>query len=165
VTLGEGPRPLDGADRQRPQAAAHRRVSDAGRPSWELVGSGSVRQLGADLRRRAGVVLTYALSHLLRRDRRVWVFGNVRGYRDNPRYLAEYLVATESTVRPWWIARDDAEAAAARAAGLRVAIRGRPDAARAQRRAGVAFLSNGFQDLEAPNPAGRTSWISGMARG
>jgi CDP-glycerol glycerophosphotransferase len=97
--------------------------------------------------RRVAVVTSYALSHVTRRDPRLWVFGNVKGFRDNPRYLAEHLVDAHPELEVWWIARGAEEADAARAAGLRVALRGRAGA-RVQRRAGAAFVSNGFADLE-----------------
>jgi CDP-glycerol glycerophosphotransferase (TagB/SpsB family) len=97
--------------------------------------------------RRVAVITSYALSHATRRDPRVWVFGNVKGFRDNPRYLAEHLVTTRPDLQVWWIARGQQEADAARAAGLRVARIGR-EGARVQRRAGAAFVSNGFADLE-----------------
>lgn len=107
-----------------------------------------------DLLRRVGVVATYAASRLGRRDRSLWVFGNVRGYRDNPRYLAEYLLHHQDGVNACWIARTESEAAAARTAGLEVAMRDSAQASRIQRRAGVAFLSNGFQDVQGEYLAG-----------
>jgi CDP-glycerol glycerophosphotransferase len=103
---------------------------------------------------RARTVAWFALSHLGRRDPSVWVFGNQKGFHDNPRYLAEHLLHSGHGIRPWWIARSPAEAGAARAAGLSVAVRGTSRARRVQRRARVAFLSNGFADLE---PA----WLGG----
>jgi CDP-glycerol glycerophosphotransferase (TagB/SpsB family) len=103
--------------------------------------------IGAVLR-RIRVVASFALSHLERRDPHLWVFGNQRGFRDNPRYLAEHIAHTHPRLEVWWIARTPAEAAAARSAGLRVARRGDRAAARVQRRAGAAFVSNGFADLE-----------------
>lgn len=98
--------------------------------------------------RRASRVPGYYRSLLARRDRHRWVFGNHKGYRDNSRYLAEHLVAERPDVEAWWIARDGREAAEARAAGLRVAMFGSREAARVQRSAGVAFLCNGFMDLD-----------------
>jgi CDP-glycerol glycerophosphotransferase (TagB/SpsB family) len=98
--------------------------------------------------RRVGVAATYVLSRLARRDSGRWVFGNLKGFRDDPRYLAEHVVQTRPGVEVWWIARTEAEARAARAAGIRVAMRATREAGQVQRSAGVAFLSNGFQDLQ-----------------
>lgn len=103
----------------------------------------------AGIGRRVSVVASYALSHFTHRNPRLWVFGNQRGFRDNPRYLAEHIAHSYPDLEVWWIARTDEEAEAAREAGLHVAMRGRGHAgARIQRRAGAAFVSNGFADLE-----------------
>jgi CDP-glycerol glycerophosphotransferase len=91
---------------------------------------------------------SYLAGHLADRDPGLWVFGNQKGFRDNPRYLAEHVVHEHPRIEVRWIARSDGEADAARAAGLRTAMRGTAEAARVQRHAGAAFLSNGFQDLE-----------------
>lgn len=107
-----------------------------------------------DVARRSATAVQFALGHFTRRDPRVWVFGNHKGFRDNPRYLAEHVLRADPTVTAWWIARSNDEAAQARATGLRVAMRGSPAAAAAQRRAGVAFLTNGFEDLESRHLGG-----------
>jgi CDP-glycerol glycerophosphotransferase len=98
--------------------------------------------------RRIRDLVSYAAGHLRRRDARTWVFGNSKGFRDNPRYLAEHVANDDPRISPWWIARNASEADSARVAGLNVAMRGSHEAARVQRSAGAAFLSNGFQDLE-----------------
>lgn len=104
--------------------------------------------------RLIGVAGAYLFGHLRQRNPRLWVFGNIKGFRDNPRYLAEHVAACHPDLQPLWIARTSREAQAARAAGIAVAILGEPDARRLQRRAGAAFLSNGFQDLEAVHLGG-----------
>jgi CDP-glycerol glycerophosphotransferase len=103
----------------------------------------------ADALRRGRVAARYVLGHLRHRDPRTWVFGSVKGFADNSRYLAEHVAHAHPQIEAWWIARSDAEAGAARAAGLRVARRGSPEAHDVQSRARVAFLSSGFQDVEA----------------
>ena len=85
------------------------------------------------------------LSH---RDGGSWVFGNIHGFRDNPRYLAEYILHHRPDIGVTWIAQDDEEAQAVRSAGLKVTLRGLPDARRVQRHAGVAVLTHGFRDLD-----------------
>lgn len=72
----------------------------------------------------------------------------MKGFRDDPRYLAEHVLHAHPEIDAWWIAHTQGEADAADAAGLRVALRGGGQAARVQRSAGVAFLSNGFGDLQ-----------------
>jgi CDP-glycerol glycerophosphotransferase len=98
-------------------------------------------------RRLVGGVAT-AASRLSPRSRELWVFGNLKGFHDNPRYLAEHLVHAHPEIEAWWIARSRAEADAASGAGLSVAMLGSRQAARVQLRAGVAFLSNALVDLQ-----------------
>jgi CDP-glycerol glycerophosphotransferase len=90
----------------------------------------------------------FLLSYVGRRDRRTWAFGNVHGFRDSPRYLAEHVLHSSLHVEVYWIAHTQEEAEAAMAAGLNVAVRGTPEARRIQRRAGVAFFTHGFRDLD-----------------
>jgi CDP-glycerol glycerophosphotransferase len=105
--------------------------------------------MGRNLLRRVFAAAGYYAMHLSRRDPRLWVFGNLKGFRDNPRYLAEYLVRTYPDLSVWWVARTEHEAEKARAAGIRAVMRGSDAAAAVQRRAGVAFLCHdGFQDLQ-----------------
>jgi CDP-glycerol glycerophosphotransferase len=94
------------------------------------------------------VAVAHLLGRLARREPRRWVFGSLRGFRDDPRYLAEHLVDARPDVEAWWIARSEQEAQAATAAGLHVARLGGRRAAQVQRSAGGAFISNGFSDLE-----------------
>lgn len=108
------------------------------------------RRMVTSFVRRIGGAGIYYLSHLSRRDPRVWVFGNHKGFRDNPRYLAEHIVHSHPELEPWWIARSAAEAQTARQAGLQVAMFASTEGARVQRRAGVGFLSNAFIDLRSP---------------
>ena len=120
-------------------------------PIKELQGEGGgARRMVISFVRRMGGAGIYYLSRLSRRDPRVWVFGNHKGFRDNPRYLAEHIVHAHPELQPWWIARTPAEAKMAKDAGLRVTTFSSRDAARVQRHAGVAFLSNAFIDLRAP---------------
>lgn len=105
------------------------------------------RMVRGFLRRTAGAV-AWAAGHALPRDPQLWIFGNLKGFRDNPRYLAEHLIAAQPGVRVWWLARSSGEATAARRAGLSVAMLGTSRAMRVQLRAGVAFLSNAFIDLQ-----------------
>ena len=96
----------------------------------------------------------FVAGYLYRRDRRMWVFGNVHGFRDSPRYLAEYVAASQPDVTAVWIAHDPAAADAARAAGLEVAMANDASARKLQRRAGVAFFTHGFRDLDLPLVSG-----------
>jgi CDP-glycerol glycerophosphotransferase len=105
------------------------------------------RRLFANLLRKLGKGPIFLAGYLRRRDPGQWVFGNFKGFRDSPRYLAEYVACSRPDITAWWIARSEREAEAARAAGLHVAMREGRDAARVQRRAGVAFFCNSFQDL------------------
>lgn len=98
--------------------------------------------------RRVRTLGAYALGRAARRDSHRWVLGNLKGFRDDARYLAEHLAAARPDIEAWWIAGSADEADAARAAGLRSAVRGEAAATEAQRHARVAFIANGFGDLE-----------------
>jgi CDP-glycerol glycerophosphotransferase len=103
--------------------------------------------VGVVLKRLAAAPMYHA-GRLRRRDPRIWVFGNARGFRDSPRYLARHIAAAHPDLRPCWIARTEGEAEEAAAAGLSSAVRGSPEARSLQRRAGAAFLCIGINDLE-----------------
>jgi CDP-glycerol glycerophosphotransferase len=96
----------------------------------------------------------YLFARLGRRDDRLWVFGNHKGYRDSPRYLAEHIVNEQPGLNAWWLARTDEEASAARSAGLSVAMLESAEGSRLQRKAGVGFLCNSFRDLSIARMAG-----------
>lgn len=93
------------------------------------------------------LVPAFLRSFLARRDRRSWIFGNRHGFRDSPRYLAEYIQHSRPDLKASWIARNEAEAEAARAAGIDAVVRGRSDARRLQRHAGLAVFTHGYGDL------------------
>ena len=112
----------------------------AGHPAWKMA---------VDIGRRMAVAAMFRISHLNRRDPRIWIFGNYKGFRDNPRYLAEHIVATRPDIQAWWIARRRDEAEAAASAGLNVAMRQSREGKKLHQHAGVAFLSNAFMDLRA----------------
>jgi CDP-glycerol glycerophosphotransferase len=119
-------------------------------PIKALLDERGSRRMVTSFVRRIGGAGMYYLSHLSRRDSRIWVFGNHKGFRDNPRYLAEHVVHAHPELEAWWIARTAAEAEQARAAGLRVEMLASRQGARIQRHAGVGFLSNAFIDLRSP---------------
>jgi CDP-glycerol glycerophosphotransferase len=104
--------------------------------------------------RRLATAPMYHVGRLRRRDPRIWVFGNGRGFRDSPRYLARQIAAEHPDLQPWWIARTESEAEAAAAAGLNTAIRGTSEARSLQGRAGAAFLCIGINDLESVHLGG-----------
>lgn len=91
-----------------------------------------------------------ASSRLQRRDPRLWVTGNIHGLTDSPRYLAEHVHHERPDVRVHWIADNEADLRAARAAGLDASLRGSAQGRRVQRRAGVAIFTHGFLDLDLP---------------
>jgi CDP-glycerol glycerophosphotransferase len=125
-----------------------------GRAMWGLTGARPGLRMLAKFARRSAMAGLFVVSRLSRRDRRLWLFGNHKGFRDNPRYLAEHLVATHPEIQVWWVARSRAEAEQARVAGLRVVRRNSREGARLHLRAGVAFLCSGFMDLRVPRLGG-----------
>jgi CDP-glycerol glycerophosphotransferase len=114
---------------------------------WGLLGARPGRKILANLWHKVAVAPTYLVGRAGRRDRRLWIFGNHKGYRDSPRYLAEHIVNEQPGLKAWWIARSEVEAQSARAAGLDVAMHASAEAARLERSAGVAFFCNSFRDL------------------
>lgn len=125
-----------------------------GRNMWGLLEARPGRKMFVHLWRHIAKVPTYLVGRISRRDDRLWIFGNHKGYRDSPRYVAEHIVDEQPGLNAWWLARTDAEAESARAAGLNVAMLDSADGARLQRRAGVAFFCNSFHDLSLPRVGG-----------
>ena len=144
----EDARATDPAD-----GAAH---LDVGRAMWGLTGARPGLRMLLRFARRNAMAAVFMASHLARRNPRLWLFGNHKGFRDNPRYLAEHLLAQHPEIEVWWQARTQAEAKAARAAGMKVIMRGSRVGARLHLRAGVAFLCSGFMDLRVPRLGGAT---------
>ena len=60
---------------------------------WGLLTARPGRRMGANLWHKVTQLPTYFAGRLGRRDRRQWLFGNHKGYRDSPRYLAEHIAA------------------------------------------------------------------------
>ncbi|MEP7158918.1 MAG: CDP-glycerol glycerophosphotransferase family protein [Chloroflexota bacterium] len=115
-----------------------------------LVRGHSSRRVLRNTVRNLAQIPRFLVSRLSRRDPKLWVFGNLHGFRDSPRYLAEHLVHEQPDLRAHWIAHTADEAGAARAAGVEAVLIGTPEAKRIQRRAGVAFFTHGFRDLDLP---------------
>ena len=112
------------------------------------------RRLAASFVRRVMLAPVHLASRLGRRDPSFWLFGNQKGFRDSPRYLAEHIVEAHPEIEVRWVARTEPEADAARSAGLEVVIRGGPGSATLHRRAGVAFICHGLADVEAVHLGG-----------
>lgn len=133
--------------RREAKSTAHGLVTTVARPYKALLHRrGPLQLFKGFVWRLADAIIFYA-SHMARRDPRLWVFGNVKGFADNPRYLAEHIVHAHPEIGAWWIARTPTEAELARGAGLSVAMIGTREAARVQRHARVGFLSNALVDL------------------
>jgi CDP-glycerol glycerophosphotransferase (TagB/SpsB family) len=127
---------------------------DVGKAMWGLTGARPGLRMAFRFARRTAMSGVFVASHLARRNRRLWLLGNHKGFRDNPRYLAEHLIAEHPEIEVWWQARTRPEAEAARAAGLKVVMRGSRASSRLHLRAGVAFLCSGFMDLRVPRLGG-----------
>ena len=115
-----------------------------------LVRGRSSRAVLRNTVRSLALAPSFLVSRLARRDPNLWVFGNLHGFRDSPRYLAEHVVRWRPDIRVRWIAHTAEEAGAVLAAGIEPALIGTPEAKHVQRRAGVAFFSHGFRDLDLP---------------
>jgi CDP-glycerol glycerophosphotransferase len=119
-----------------------------------LITGRSSRAVLASTLRNLGQLPTFVLSRFSRRDRDLWVFGNLHGFRDSPRFMAEHVVHEQHGLTAWWIAHTAEEVDVARAAGVQAALMGTDEAKSIQRRAGVAFFTHGFRDLDLPLLAG-----------
>ena len=119
-----------------------------------LVRGRSSRAVLASLARNLARVPAFLASRFSRRDPRLWVFGNLHGFRDSPRYMAEHVLHEQPALTACWIAHSAGELAVARAAGVRAELIGSAEAKRVQRRAGVAFFTHGFRDLDLPLVSG-----------
>lgn len=106
------------------------------------------RSMMAHLSRKVFALPVFLVSHFGRREPHLWLFGSFKGFRDSPRYIAEHIAQCEPDLTPIWVARTAQEADEARRAGLEVVMWRTPEADRAHRRAGVAFLCNAFRDLD-----------------
>ena len=127
-------------DAQAPDPAPGAPHLEVGRAMWGLTGARPGLRMLLRFARRNAMAGVFMASHLARRNRRLWLFGNHKGFRDNPRYLAEHIIANHPEIEVWWQARTRTEAEAARAAGLKVIMRGSRVGARLHLQAGVAFL-------------------------
>jgi CDP-glycerol glycerophosphotransferase len=125
-----------------------------GKAMWGLTGARPGLRMLFKFARRTAMSGLFVVSRFSRRDRQLWLFGNHKGFRDNPRYMAEHLVATHPEIKVWWVARSRTEAEQARAAGLNVVMRRSREGARLHLRAGAAFLCSGFMDLRVPRLGG-----------
>ena len=141
-------------DAQAPDPAPGAPHLEVGRAMWGLTGARPGLRMLLRFARRNAMAGVFMASHLARRNRRLWLFGNHKGFRDNPRYLAEHIIANHPEIEVWWQARTRTEAEAARAAGLKVIMRGSRVGARLHLKAGVAFLCSGFMDLRVPRLGG-----------
>lgn len=103
------------------------------------------RRVAFDL---TGVVLRLAIRR--RRNPRLWVFGNIQGFRDNSRYLYEYVREHEPEIEAVWIANDHREKRLVEGRGGRAELRWSPVAVWTVASAGVGVISVGLRDLAHP---------------
>ncbi|WP_277868938.1 CDP-glycerol glycerophosphotransferase family protein [Vibrio lentus] len=78
-------------------------------------------------------------------NKKIWIFGNIYGYKDNPKYLYEYIQREEKTIRPIWISRNknDLEASGIGEGYYYLSLKGLAY----QYRASVVFLATGQNDV------------------
>ena len=98
------------------------------------------------------------LSGLWSRDDRLWVFGarGGTGFVDNAKYLYLWVAATEPSIRPVWLSKNDAVIETLQQQGYEAyhahSLRGRL----LTLRAGVVFVTQGLRDLHMGSTAGAT---------
>lgn len=114
----------------------------------------SVRLQARNLRRYAPVPLyplVWPVAHGMPRRRGLWLFAYSHGYKDNPRYLFEHVVAAAPAgVRPVWFAQTKDEAAAVQATGREAIWKRSPRAWLLNLRAGLVVLGSGPSELNRP---------------
>ncbi len=129
-----------------------------GRIRGGATAAGRVRQVSGlaarNLRRFAAVPLApllWPVAYGMPRRRGLWLFAYVHGYRDNPRYLFEHVVASAPAgVRPVWFAQTAEEAEAVRARGLDAVWKRTPRGWWLQLRAAVVVVGSGPSELNRP---------------
>ena len=89
-------------------------------------------------------------SRLHTKNKNLWVFGNIQGYRDNSRYLFEYVTKECADISAIWIANDEIELEKVHSKGGKALLRGSWDAKSALACARVGFLSVSLRDLSQP---------------
>ncbi|HIP33821.1 MAG TPA: hypothetical protein EYG89_03625 [Bacteroidia bacterium] len=93
----------------------------------------------------------YPLFFLLRiipRDKNIWMFGNFKGYIDNPKYLFEYLHNdAHNTIEIYWITRDKELYNELKKSNRKVLYYYSFIGVWKSFRAGVSFLANGYSDV------------------
>lgn len=114
--------------------------------------TGSLR--GRNVRRAVMVpvqALVLPLAYAFPRRRGLWLFAYQLGYKDNPRYQFEQVVAAAPPgVRPVWFAQTREEEAAVRATGRPAVWKRRPRGWLLQLRAGVVVIGSGLGELNRP---------------
>jgi CDP-glycerol glycerophosphotransferase len=114
----------------------------------------SVRLQARNLRRYAPVPLyplVWPVSHGMPRRRGLWLFAYSHGYKDNPRYLFEHVVAAAPPgVRPVWFAQTKSEAATVQATGREAVWKRSPRGWLLNLRAGLVVLGSGPSELNRP---------------
>lgn len=95
--------------------------------------------------------LVWPFAYATPRRRGLWLFACSSGFKDNPRYLFEHVVAARPPgVRPVWFAQTEAEASSVRAAGYEAVYKRLPKAWWLQLRAGLIVLGFGPSELNRP---------------
>jgi CDP-glycerol glycerophosphotransferase (TagB/SpsB family) len=106
--------------------------------------------------RAAAALMFSALSALIPRDPRLWVFGNRNSFGDNSRYLMEYVASNHPTIRAVWLGSDDLAVQRARDAGFEAHRGGSLRGISLAFRAGVGIVSQGVSDLNRAALSGMT---------
>ncbi|WP_353661243.1 CDP-glycerol glycerophosphotransferase family protein [Hydrogenimonas sp. SS33] len=87
------------------------------------------------------------ISYIVPRNKNLWLFGNFKGYFDNPKYIYEKLNKSGKNVKCIWITKSKLEYKKLKQKNIDVeyylSLRG----LYLSYRAGIVFLTNGFSDL------------------
>src|SRR5699024_6746679 len=88
-----------------------------------------------------------ALSIVLPRNKKLWVFGNQKHYTDNNKYFFEYVSAIDEQLTCYWLANDQQEQDEVLAAGFKAVKKNSIRGFWFSARAALSVSCNGFADI------------------
>lgn len=101
--------------------------------------------------KRIFLFFIYPIIYFLKiipRKKNIWIFGNFKGFIDNPKYLYEYISNNKiSNLEIYWITRDKSLYNSFTSSNKNVLYYYSLKAVWISFRAGVSFLANGYSDL------------------
>lgn len=93
-------------------------------------------------------IIMYPFDFFISKEKSLWLFGNSLGYRDNSRYLFEYVTENHPEIKAVWIANNEDERTYIEEFGGKALVIGRnPKSFRVVAKSEVAIVSMGVADI------------------